>query len=67
MKDLTIVACGPSTVECRCQCIEGKGCDHDFCEVIRYRDPETGRETGGGLRCAKCGLDNMAHDLWVLP
>lgn len=57
--------CGPSRYRCICTCPDGP-CDHE------WDGPVVGREMPRGgyeetATCAKCGMESIAHSLWVGP
>ena len=58
---VTVFACGPSKQGCVCRCPDS--CGHDWNGPARESDD--GR--GSSAICSKCGIEAMAHDVWVLP
>lgn len=58
---LTLIACGPSTGTCKCECATGGPCEHV------WDGPE---KTDGNLStatCSRCGMPAIEHDMWVMP
>jgi hypothetical protein len=73
MEKVSSFKCGPSSEKCQCKCPDGP-CGHDFKNgPVKYWDkngnevPSQEGATSGSVCCAKCGMDKMSHDLWVLP
>ena len=42
---------------CRCECKEGKSCEHDFSGFVVYT------KNSGSATCVHCGMTAMAHDM----
>ena len=62
----TVFTCGPSTATCKCECgREPLGpCEHQWDGPERIFDPAT-EGHGATATCSRCGMDAMAHDMWV--
>lgn len=63
-KPLHVFQCSPSSSKCECRCTLDGECGHDFSEPAEL---DFGDSKASVALCSKCGMDNMQHDLWVLP
>lgn len=65
-KQLEVRMCGPSTQKCVCKCPNGP-CEHqwDGEPVREYHD--NSNLASESSTCSRCGMDSMAHDMWVSP
>jgi hypothetical protein len=64
--DVMVFMCGPSTAQCKCGCGNGGPCEHKWDGPVRELDPAT-EGYGATVTCSRCGMDAMAHDMWVIP
>ena len=56
-----VFSCGPSSKKCLCKCSDGGPCEHVWDgPVVRTENSESGT-------CSRCGMEGLAHDMWVLP
>jgi len=57
---VTVIACGPSSKTCKCECPDGP-CGHV------WDGPPRVEGTMESATCSKCGMAAIDHDLWVSP
>ncbi len=58
---IEIFACGPSSLQCKCECVDGGACEHV------WDGPEIEDGNCSSATCSVCSMWAINHDMWVMP